>query len=97
MDTRFEAFELAPKWLTDEEHSWLRFLLHPKYRPWFAKRAGNRVENVCFITKHTPLRLRYRRCVLVPVEPQKPLVHTPRFVTLRTDMSRVADYRPSIA
>jgi hypothetical protein len=75
----------------------LRIVLHPKYRLWFAKRAGNHSENLWFIPWHSPLLQPYRRCVLVPVGPQEALVHAPRFVTLRTDMSGVADSRSPVA
>jgi hypothetical protein len=97
MDTRVEAFELARCWPTSEDHSLLRIVVHPKYRPWLAKRAGNRVENVRLGPTHSLLLQPYRRCVLVPVGPGERLVHDSRFVTLRTDMSRVADSRARAA
>ena len=75
----------------------LRIVLHPKYRPRFAKRAGNHSENVRLSPRHSPLLQQYRRCELVPVGPGEPLVHAPRFVTLRTDMPGMADSRSPLA
>jgi len=69
----------------------IRTVRPPKYRRWFAPGAGKRPRIAHFRRDRTSLLQRYRRCALVPVDPQKRLVHAPRFVTLRPDMSRMAD------